>query len=106
MNPPGRPAFGVAGEIRGFPSPRTDLPVISIMRNTAVPAVGAMSNENVVCVGKLHASGPQPKSLAINLVGVSAFGAVINVTYVRNVLVRPSGAVATAMASDCAAAVT
>ena len=99
-------AVGLANNTRGFAPVHADLPVRSIMRNRAVPAIGLMGNTAVVCIGKLLPSGPQPKSVAIDIVGVAATGSVRHVTPFFNVLVRPLGVTAQAVASDCVATIT
>jgi hypothetical protein len=79
---------------------QTDLPVKRLMRNTPVPAIGTMSNTAVALVGKLRASGPEPKGVAVNITGVFARGVVINVTPSRRVLVPAVSALATCTAND------
>ena len=76
-------ATAQAGTVKSHASPREDFPVISIMRNTAVPAIGAVSNAAVAVVGRIKPSGPQPGSVAVIIVGVSALGAVRHVTPFR-----------------------
>jgi hypothetical protein len=99
-------AFAQAGVVRGHPDPRVDLPVLSIMRNTAVPAIGAMSNEAIAVIGRMNPSGPEPVSVAAIIVGASATGVARNVTPFRNVLMRVQAATAQCVAADVAVTVT
>lgn len=75
----GVPVRGVHGAGSALPvgiyaTPISYLLANRIMRNTPVPAVGAMSNEAVAVVARLYPSGPQPRSVEVFLAGVRAQG--------------------------------
>lgn len=73
-----------AGQVGTYATPISYLPAARLMRNTPVPAEGAMSNTAVAVVARLYPSGRQPLSTTIQLVGVAARGDVgsVNTTSV------------------------
>ncbi len=95
----GVPAGPTAGIVRGFVTPIDYLPLYRLMRNTPVAAIGSMDNTPVALIGTLRAAAPEPFSIAIPIIGVSAQGHAATVVPTRRVRIHLVGVSSAAKAN-------
>lgn len=93
-------AAGAAADLTPRALPTAYLPLFSIMRDTPVAMAGGMDDDPVVMVGTLYPSGPEPRSVAVHLEGVSAGTYASTMTPFYNVDVALTGVEAGGEASD------
>lgn len=89
--PAGVASLPIAGDVVGFVAPVGYEPLYRLMRNTPVPAIGALSNETVACFGTLFPDGIEPVSELGSLTGASAQCVARTVSFTFNVRVSLAG---------------